>query len=60
MLQQVLLSICKSNWSSECREYKYYAEGVEADGFVGTTHDDATDKTFTINPVTPSEENLSV
>ena len=41
-------------------EYKFYAEGVEADGFVGNTHDKATDGTFTINPVDPTDSNLSV
>ena len=41
-------------------EYKFYAEGVEADGFVGNTHDKAKDGTFTINPVDPTDSNLSV
>nr|WP_303243390.1 hypothetical protein [uncultured Blautia sp.] len=41
-------------------EYKFYAEGVEADGFVGNTHNKATDGTFTINPVDPTDSNLSV
>ena len=41
-------------------EYKFYAEGVEADGFVGNTHDKAKDGTFTINPVNPTDSNLSV
>ena len=39
--------------------YKYYAEGVEADGFVGTTNNDNNPE-FKINPVKPSDENLSV
>ena len=39
--------------------YKYYAEGVEADGFVGTTNNDQNPE-FKINPVKPSDENLSV
>ena len=56
----VVVKFAKVTEAQNVGEYKYYAEGVEADGFVGTTHDDATDKTFTINPVTPSEENLSV
>ena len=41
-------------------EYKFYAEGVEADGFVGNTHNKATDGTFTIDPVDPTDSNLSV
>ena len=56
----VVVKFAKVTEAQNVGEYKYYAEGVAADGFVGTTHDDATDKTFTINPVTPSEENLSV
>ena len=56
----VVVKYAKVTEAQNVGDYKFYAEGVEADGFVGTTHDEAKDKTFKITPVTPTEKNLSV
>lgn len=39
--------------------YNYYAEGVEADGFIGTTNN-KNNPEFKITPVEPTDSNLSV
>ena len=55
----VVVKFAKATEAQNVGEYKFYAEGVEEDGFVGNTHSDS-DHTFTIKPVAPTEENLSV
>lgn len=55
----MVVKFAKATEAQNVGEYKFYAEGVEEDGFVGNTHSDS-DHTFTIKPVAPTEENLSV
>ena len=55
----VVVKFDKVTEAQDVGSYKFYAEGVEADGFVGNTHG-TSDKEFTIEPVAPTEKNLSV
>ena len=55
----VVVKYAKVTEAQNVGTYKFYAEGVEADGFVGTTHSD-NDQEFKITPAAPTDKNLSV
>ena len=55
----VVVKFDKVTEAQNVGSYKFYAEGVEADGFVGNTHND-NDSSFTIEAIEPTEANLSV